>query len=111
LKPPGEVTLQLQEKEMALLRNYNHQYLETHFTNPDLQGRMDAYDLAYRMQAEVWGVLDIERESAATREMYGLKRSHDGIVRQAVLNGQAPSGAWGAIRAALHAQPVVGRAY
>jgi uncharacterized protein (DUF1501 family) len=33
---------------------------------------MDAYELAYRMQAEVPGVLDIEKESAATREMYGL---------------------------------------
>jgi len=72
LRPPSEVTPQLQEKEMELLRTYNHQYLEKHFTNPDLQGRMDAYDLAYRMQSEVPGVLDIEKETAATREMYGL---------------------------------------
>src|SRR5205085_2762221 len=43
-----------------------------HFTNPDLQGRMDAYELAYRMQAEVPGALDLARESAATKEMYGL---------------------------------------
>jgi hypothetical protein len=72
LRPPSEVTPQLQEKEMELLRSYNHQYLEKHFTNPDLQGRMDAYEPAYRMQSEVPGVLDIEKESAATREMYGL---------------------------------------
>ena len=33
-------------------------------TNPDLQARMDSYELAYRMQAEVPGTLDIAAEPA-----------------------------------------------
>ena len=44
-----------------------------HESNPDLQGRIDAYELAYRMQAEVPGVLDHRRPSRSRRcEMYGL---------------------------------------
>jgi hypothetical protein len=72
LTPPKEVTAPMQQEELELLRSYNQEYLGRHFTNPDLQGRIDAYELAYRMQAEVPGVLNYEKETAATREMYGL---------------------------------------
>lgn len=72
LKPPAGVTPEMQAQELDLLRSYNQEYLQKHFTNPDLQGRMDAYELAYRMQAEVPGVLDIPGESEATKESYGL---------------------------------------
>ena len=72
LTPPKEVTSSMQQEELELLRSYNQEYLQRHFTNPDLQGRIDAYELAYRMQAEVPGVLDFGKESAATKEMYGL---------------------------------------
>ena len=41
--------------------------LDKHFTNPDLQGRMDAYELAYRMQAEVPGVLDLAERDGTKR--------------------------------------------
>ena len=56
-----------------MLRNLNQGYLREHFTNPDLQARIDSYELAYRMQTEVPAVLDIDREPAAIREMYGLQ--------------------------------------
>ena len=51
-----------QASEMDLIRSYNQEYLSQHFTNPDLQGRMDSYELAYRMQVEVPGTLDISSE-------------------------------------------------
>ena len=44
---------------MDLLRAYNRDFSQMHEGNPDLQGRIDAYELAYRMQAEVPGVLDM----------------------------------------------------
>lgn len=72
LNPPPEVTPDLQRRQMELLRTYNQEYLNRHFTNPELQGRIDAYELAYRMQAEVPGALEIEKEPAAIKEMYGL---------------------------------------
>ena len=72
LEPPAGLTPEAQEPERALLRSYNRKYLDKHFTNPDLQARIDAYELAYRMQAEVPEVLDLSKESEATKEMYGL---------------------------------------
>ena len=72
LRPPSELTSEDVNAQMELLRSYNHAYLEKNFTNPDLQGRIDAYELAYRMQTEVPGVLNTDKESAATKEMYGL---------------------------------------
>ncbi|WP_202901646.1 DUF1501 domain-containing protein [Bryobacter aggregatus] len=72
LKPPAEVKAEAQEAEMKLLRAFNQEFSESHGTNPDLQGRIDSYELAYRMQTEVPGALDIAGESQETLEMYGL---------------------------------------
>jgi hypothetical protein len=72
LKPPADVTREAQASEMDLLRAYNQEFSAKHPSNPDLQGRIDSYELAYRMQAEVPGVLDIAGESQQTLEMYGL---------------------------------------
>jgi uncharacterized protein (DUF1501 family) len=72
LHPASGVTERDQKDQMALLQSFNHSYLEQNFTNPDLQGRIDAYELAYRMQAEVPSVLNLAKESEATKKMYGL---------------------------------------
>jgi hypothetical protein len=72
LKSPPGSSAEAEQSERELLRSFNHAYLENHFTNPDLQARIDAYELAYRMQTEVPAVLDIDSESPAIREMYGL---------------------------------------
>ncbi|MEJ7606727.1 MAG: DUF1501 domain-containing protein [Bryobacteraceae bacterium] len=72
LNPPAEVSNDDMVQQMNLLRSFNHAYLEKNFTNPDLQGRIDAYELAYRMQTEVPGVLNTAGESEATKQMYGL---------------------------------------
>ncbi|HYI96847.1 MAG TPA: DUF1501 domain-containing protein [Bryobacteraceae bacterium] len=72
LKPPADVRKDAQDAEMNLLRALNSEYSANHPTNPDLQGRIDAYELAYRMQSEVPGALDIQSESQDTLEMYGL---------------------------------------
>ena len=72
LRPPAGVAADEQSKQMELLRAFNQGFAEMHENNPDLQGRIDAYELAYRMQAEVPGVLDMAAEPAETLEMYGL---------------------------------------
>jgi len=72
LKPPADVSPESQSQQMEMLRSFNQEFLAKHMTNPDLQGRMDSYELAYRMQAEVPGTLDIAAEPDATRELYGM---------------------------------------
>ena len=53
LRPASASAERDQKEQLDLLRTFNQSYLENNFTNPDLQGRIDAYELAYRMQAEV----------------------------------------------------------
>jgi hypothetical protein len=72
LTSPPDLTPEEREQQRELLRALNQEYLQNHFTNPDLQARIDAYELSYRMQAEVPGVLSIDRESPSTKAMYGL---------------------------------------
>jgi Protein of unknown function (DUF1501) len=72
LASPTDLTPETRDQQRELLRALNQDYLQKHFTNPDLQARIDAYELSYRMQAEVPEVLAIDRESPSTKEMYGL---------------------------------------
>ncbi|MBM3765662.1 MAG: DUF1501 domain-containing protein [Acidobacteria bacterium] len=72
LKPAAAITERDQTQQLEMLRALNTSYLEGNHTNPELQGRIDAYELAYRMQTEVPGVLNIDGESEATKKMYGL---------------------------------------
>ncbi len=74
LQPQSGVSEQDMRDQMDLLRAFNHDYLKDNFTNPDLQGRIDAYELAFRMQSEVPSVLNFNKENEATRQMYGLDR-------------------------------------
>jgi hypothetical protein len=41
--------------------------------SPEVEGVIESYELAFRMQAEVPKVLDLSKESAATKKMYGLE--------------------------------------
>lgn len=45
----------------------------TGFTQ-QLQARMDAYELAFRMQMQVPGILDLGQEDVRTQELYGIGR-------------------------------------
>ncbi len=72
LKPPAGIGPEQQTAERELLRSMNEDHLGRHFTNPDLQGRIDAYELAYRMQTEAPGTLDVDGEPESVRSMYGL---------------------------------------
>lgn len=62
----------LQRKELDLLAEINREHLQT--TGPDqaLEGRIDSFELAFRMQAEFPEAEDLSRETAATRTAYGL---------------------------------------
>lgn len=56
--------------ELALL---NQSHLESIGAGRgDLAARMESYELAYRMQSEVPGVIDLNQESQATLAMYGM---------------------------------------
>lgn len=69
--PPG-TSERTQRRSLDLLKALNEEHLQTHPEQSELAARIESYELAYRMQTEAMDVVDLGRESAATREMYGL---------------------------------------
>ena len=72
LKRPGDVTRQDQRAQLDLLARLNREHLEKHPGHSDLAARIEAFELAFRMQAEAADVVDLSKESAQTRDMYGI---------------------------------------
>jgi hypothetical protein len=69
--PPG-LSAAARERQLQLLHELNATHLERHPHNAELAARVGNYELAARMQTSVPAILDISRETAATRRLYGL---------------------------------------
>ncbi|MGC3966549.1 MAG: DUF1501 domain-containing protein [Pirellulales bacterium] len=72
LAPPPHVTRDVQRANLDLLAKFNAADQAKHPQHDELAARMEAYELAFRMQTEVPGVIDIAREDKQTQERYGL---------------------------------------
>ena len=77
----------LQRLQLDLLARRNRKHLERVGEDAGLEARIAAaFEMAYRMQAEAPGVLDIGRESAATLAQYGVgTEPTDEFARQCVI--------------------------
>ena len=60
-----------QRKQLDLVRELNEAHRELHPGDPQLEARIQSFELAYRMQSEAAEAFDLSREPGATREMYG----------------------------------------
>ncbi len=72
LATPAGTSERTQRASLDLLKKLNEEHLRTHPDESELVARIESYELAYRMQTTAADVVDIGREDAATREMYGL---------------------------------------
>jgi hypothetical protein len=63
---------ELQRLQLDLVQELNRDHLERAETDATLEGRIAAYELAFRMQAVAPEAQDVRRESNATRALYGL---------------------------------------
>ena len=61
-----------QRFELEMLRNINKRHEEVRHSDPQLEARIQAFELAYRMQAQAPEVFRVEAESEATKKLYGL---------------------------------------
>ena len=68
---PGE-SAGMQRLQLDLLARRNRQHMQRVGSDPSLEARIASFELAYRMQSEAHGVMDLERESAATQALYGV---------------------------------------
>ena len=72
LTRPEAMTDAAQRSQLDLLAKLNGRYREQHPADAALAARIESFELAYRMQMTAPEALDLDRESAATRRLYGL---------------------------------------
>jgi hypothetical protein len=70
--PNNYITRQSEAEGQALLRQLNRRHQQAHPGDSRLEARIATYELAARLQLSAPEVLDVSRESAATRRLYGL---------------------------------------
>jgi hypothetical protein len=61
-----------QKRELDLLLSLGAEQKKRHPDDPELDAVIASYELAWRMQGEAPGVLDLSTESAATKALYGI---------------------------------------
>jgi len=76
-----------QRQQIEFIQKLNRRTLaERDPANPELEGAIEALELAYKMQTSVPGVLDIESEPVAVRDLYGLNdRTTESFGRQCLM--------------------------
>ena len=62
----------LQRLQLDLLSRQNRRHLERVGNDAGLEARMESFEMAFRMQAEAPGVMEISRETDATQALYGV---------------------------------------
>ena len=76
----------LQRLQLDLLARRNRQHMERVGEDAGLEARIATFEMAFRMQAEAPGVMDINRESAVTQALYGVGvEPTDEFARQCLL--------------------------
>ncbi len=70
LRPPDGVTEERQRATLDLVQQMND--LDTPEDDSDMLARVSSYELAFRMQSHAPEAVDLTKESAATKRLYGL---------------------------------------
>ncbi len=72
LRPPKEMSPERQRRWLRLMATLNDEHRRRNPQDTELAARIASYELAYRMQTHAVEAVDLERETAATRRLYGL---------------------------------------
>jgi hypothetical protein len=72
LATPDGVNDRTQRHALDLLKELNESHMNSRPDERELAGRIQSYELAYRMQTSAAEAVDLDRESPQTRAMYGL---------------------------------------
>jgi hypothetical protein len=72
LSPPAGVSLEQQRGQLDLLRQLNERHQAAAPDNTELTARIASYELAFRMQAHAPEAVDLAKETAETKRLYGI---------------------------------------
>lgn len=68
----SNLTSDTQRAQLDLIRGLNQHKLEQDVFHPEIEGAIESFELAFRMQREVPEVLDMRQESESTLKSYGV---------------------------------------
>ena len=73
LAPQPGISQKRQGEAFAFLQDMNGRFVDRIGEDDELQARIAAYELAFRLQAAAPALVDISQETAATHRLYGLE--------------------------------------
>jgi hypothetical protein len=77
---------ELQREQLNLVQEMNRDMLKKKQVSPELEGVIESYELAFRMQNAVPRLMDVSDESKETLDMYGIgQKQTDNFGRQCLL--------------------------
>ncbi len=79
MNPPDYVTDVQQRETLDFLGKLNRGHLDRRPEHAELAARIESYELAFRMQAEMPDAIDIDSEPQETKDLYGVG-SEDGEI-------------------------------
>lgn len=74
LANPAGVTSAQQRRTLDFVNRLNREHQQARHEDSELSARIAAYELAFRMQAHAPEVVELSRETRATRQLYGIDR-------------------------------------
>lgn len=72
LQPEERSAGAIQRNKLDFIQNLNRHHQARRQEDTDLEARIASYELAYRMQASAPEAVDLAKETAVTRKLYGL---------------------------------------
>ncbi len=82
----SDITREAQRAQLDLLREQNRAHEEQRSADAALEARIASYELAFRMQTEAPGIMDLSTESPETLKLYGIdEKTTENFGRQCLL--------------------------
>ena len=72
LERPAGVDAARQRAQLDLLKELNERHRAAHSGEAELEGRIESFELAYRMQTEAPDAVNLDGETEAARRLYGM---------------------------------------
>jgi hypothetical protein len=72
LSNPAGITDKMQRRTLDLVKELNESHLAT-MGDPEISTRINAFEMAYRMQSSAPDLMDVSKESPETLKMYGVE--------------------------------------
>lgn len=81
---PKGVDRERQERAIRLINDLNQETLKD-WQDPEIQTRIDNYEMAYRMQSSAPELMDLSQENKSTMEMYGAEPGKESFANNCLL--------------------------